>query len=883
MRQPGESHVSDRRNQYGLGCTLCTRRNPLYIANYLAESQQAIAARMHIKKMNLRFPLPAFVLLLSPGVAPVAAQDVAEARIEEVYVSARRREENLQRVPVAVSVFDEQALELMQVEDITDLSRAAPNVVLTETGGATAGSLSAFIRGIGGDTGQDPGVGIYLDDVYLSRPSATLLRAYNIERVEILRGPQGHLYGRNTIGGAVRFITRQPTEEMHASLEATIGTEGIQRFRGDLAGPITDTLAGTLGFYLSERDPLQTDRDDGAQYWDESFSAVRGRLNWSPGEQFAVSFAADYFLDDSTPRLPARIAVDTASATFSDDLSTVITAGNEFFGDPALGDLAVRAGLVEGANDPYVPGDPDEVWTEFGDAFRDYKLDALTASVTVDWDINESWTLRSITAYRDSDFDANFDLDGSAQQYITTRRLHDDRDFTQEFQLQFTADNINGVLGAFYLDGDQSIDDRTLQYPRLLVTRSQDRRTDRVQNDVESKAVYFNVDWEFAPRWELSVGGRYTDESKSEDNRATVSQEIYAIALSGPGVELPPGFPFFPAWVDAGDEAAVERQGPAAGFLPPESATFGGWATLIPGLTELLGATNECGIESFDRAVNCVFPSNTLASDSYTDFSPSIRLAWEPVDDLMVYGGYASSFKAGGFNQTSGSAQPYDPEKIDSVFLGVKTQFADARVVINAEIFYNDYTDKQLTEVTLVDGVLIQFVGNVGELETTGAEIEWSWFVTNGLKLSGSLGLLDNEIASYVTTDPATGESLDLSGTTGIGYSPEVTAHFAADYFFGTDFGDFRVGGNIAYTDEFFTRAQVALDGYAAAEEIAESNTTLNAYLGFTSPSERWEAVLEGTNLTDERVRTNSFQVGPFTTGSYTLPRLVMFTLRYIF
>ena len=167
--------------------------------------------------------LAAAVSAASAAVVSLPASAQQQMLIEEVVVTARKREESLQRVPMAVSAFSERQLQAAQVNNIVDLERMTPNITLTETGGLQAGSVAVFMRGIGNDPGFDQGVGIYVDDVYLNRTSGALLEVYDTERIEILKGPQGNLYGRNTIGGAVKYVTKRLADDPEFEVRANLG------------------------------------------------------------------------------------------------------------------------------------------------------------------------------------------------------------------------------------------------------------------------------------------------------------------------------------------------------------------------------------------------------------------------------------------------------------------------------------------------------------------------------------------------------------------------------------------------------------------------------------------------------------------------------------
>ena len=227
-------------------------------------------------------------ILLSAAVAvAITTTDYTmaqQATLEEVVVTARKREESLQQVPMAVSAFSTTQLRDAQVDNILDLERMTPNVTLTDTGGLVGGAISVFIRGIGQDPGFGQGVGIYMDDVYLNRTTGALLEVYDVERIEILKGPQGNLYGRNTIGGAIKYITRQPTDEFEADIEVKGGDYDLIKVKGNVSGPlIQDTLYGR---------PIGAIRDDRTS----ALSLVAPTSFWGRAPAFSLRLM--------TPRYP---------------------------------------------------------------------------------------------------------------------------------------------------------------------------------------------------------------------------------------------------------------------------------------------------------------------------------------------------------------------------------------------------------------------------------------------------------------------------------------------------------------------------------------------------------------------------------------------------
>ena len=769
---------------------------------------------------------------------PAGAQE--QMLIEEVVVTARKREESLQRVPMAVSAFSERQLQAAQVNNIVDLERMSPNITLTETGGLQAGSVAVFMRGIGNDPGFDQGVGIYMDDVYLNRTTGALLDVYDVERIEILKGPQGNLYGRNTIGGAIKYISRKPSDEFEANVEVKGGDYDLIQVKANASGPLIDnTLYGSVGAFYKEHEGIQDNTLDGGEFWSSDVQAFRGSLLWQASDTLSFNLAADYVKDDSDPRVPNRVGVDPA---ILGGIDFVISGANLFLGP--------GTGLVSTPNDQSLPTDIDTVSTEFVDGFDEFEIETTTFALTVDWDLSDSWSVKSVTALRSMDNVNPYDFDGSEQQFITTLNEREQDDFSQEFQFNYTGDTVNAVMGLYYLDGTQESPGVTFQYPRLRAIQTQVKDTRVDDRDITSYSAYASVDWNFADSWQLSVGGRYTRDEKDETQRATVNAGFFAYA----------GLAGFPPQaivsVAPGQEAAAQQ-----------SPLFAYWAS------------------SFSPPVfnsefaEFSYPEDTDASDEWNEFTPSARLTWFANDDLMLYAGYSSGFKSGGFQRTGGVATSYDPETVDTYSLGMKSTMLGGSLRFNAEAFFNDYTDKQLATIALVNGGLEETVGNVGELETSGVEMELTWLPpVDGLMFGLNVGYLDTDVKEYKSGDD------DIADQTAIGFAPEWTAQGRVQWDIDVaDYGYITLGTDLSYRDESYTNSPVDLTSEFASLQVQEDHVIWNAMAAFTTTDERWRIAVEGKNLEDERVITNTFVVGPFVTAGYNMPRTWAVSVGYQF
>ena len=440
-----------------------------------------------------RARLPAALLAaLLPMAAAAQSDDAATPTnvIEEVTVTAQRREQSLQEVPMAISAFTAEDLEQLQADNLDSLQGAVPNLNLVQGRGSNS-STNAYIRGVGQpDALQsfDPAVGIYLDDVYMSRIQGSLFKLYDIERIEVLRGPQGTLYGKNTPGGAIRLITRTPGDEFEAQAGLLIGNYSRVQAKGYLSGPVSDNFS--LGFSVlhDERDGFVTDPSDGREYNDEDTTVARLKANWDASDSVNVVFSADYTTED------VALTLGRAEAPL-------------FATDFVFGPVLLQ---------PAPTGEWNfESRTSLGDA-GGQQVDHYGGSLAINWDVRDGLEFRSITAYRDLQADLYIDIDATEYELGDVFVGVDQDQFSQEFQLLGEQDRLNWVVGAYYLNENipshqEAYADDWLLFGGIPITAL---RT--IDDDLEttSYAVFGQVDWAFADAWTLGVGLRYTKDEK---------------------------------------------------------------------------------------------------------------------------------------------------------------------------------------------------------------------------------------------------------------------------------------------------------------------------------------------------------------------------------
>ncbi len=803
--------------------------------------------------------------------ASLITTEVSAQVLEEVVVTARKRAESMQDVPMAVSAFSTQQLQDNQIDDITDLQRMTPNITINETSGLVAGAVQVFIRGIGNDPGFDQGVGIYVDDVYLNRTTGALLEVYDVERIEVLKGPQGNLYGRNTIGGAIKYVSREPSDEVEASVTLKTGTDKLFNVKANVSGPIVDgKLFGGFGFSYQERDGFQTNSFDGSEWADKETQAFRGTLLWQVTDSFTAKLVGDYSKDESAPGIPNRAAISEADILVIDD--RIYGAEEDFF---------PGAGVVDEPADLSMPANEDDVNTaHLLPGFNINEIETKSLAATLTWDVNDAWTLKSVTALRTLENPRGFDFDGSDQIWINTTSFPESEDFSQELQLNFAGDTLQGVFGLYYLDSTSEIseDGVTVQTARLRFFDHHEKTTWQDDRDLTSISAYANIDWDFSEDWQLSLGGRYTEDEKTIDTHGTVLHSFYANAL---------------ALIDGSIDLRVINEGAEAGVAAdPKFVTWFSNGAAQSVIDRGVVTTPPLDSSLITEFTQVTYTEDLVNKKKWDEFSPSAKLSYHAGEDTLLYAGFSSGFKSGGFATDGSEATPYDPEYVDSYTLGLKTTLLDGTLRLNGEIFYNEYTDKQLTSIEIIEGGSLRSTrDNVGEVESSGFEAELTWLpAVDGLTINLNVGYLDSEIIEYLVADDddeneiEDGTIIDISDDRALGFAPEWTAaaRIAYDFDIGNA-GTMLISGDVAYRDEMFTDSPIDTTSEYLSSAHSDSLTTYNALIAFTSSDYKWRVALEGKNLTDERNLVNTFNVSNFITGGYNRERTWAFSIAYTY
>ena len=834
----------------------------------------------------------ASVFVLAACVGPPAfANDGAEVQtIGEVVVTAQKRAENLQSVPIAITAFTSAGLRERAVGDVSQLGALTPNVTLTAStpfSGSTA-VLSAYIRGIGSNDfafNIDPGVGIYLDGVYLARTVGANQDLLDVQRIEILKGPQGTLFGRNTIGGAISVVTKDPASTYGGEVEVQTGTLNQVRVRGTVNLPLSDQLRTAITFgsekqdgYLKRiaypggvatfSDPATSfaasgygtsPREGGKDNWN-----LRVKTVWTPSSAIKVTLTGDYTNSKDTSAnkllgvfsaLPGNFA-GTANLPGT-ALDPTGTTGFNFAGlynfcvSSTASEIAARgaAALCGARGTQYrsnllLPALAGSGSTPFDSRFitpgydtsyatgPDFSnLAAWGLANTVEFSLPGDITLKSVTAYRGLDWTSGMDADGSP---LTMAQLSFDmgqRQISQEFQLiGASADKtLKWVGGVYYIEEQGHLHDYVTFADGLLQVDGPNALK------TENAALFGQADWRPLDLVGFTLGGRYT----SEEKHFTGGQQD----LNGFDYKL----------FGCSD---------ANGTITPSGAF-----PLAP-----ISCQTGIGYPAASNPIQLYPPGQNHLS--FSNFSPKFGVQLYPAKDLMAYGSYSEGYKTGGWTTRLTNPLPTAPtfnqETASTFELGLKSQWLERRLQVNLAAFTTDYKNIQLN---FQEGTS-PTIANAGDARISGVEAESVANFGHGLTLNASVGFID---AYYTVVAPGvaavSGANPYQAGAVKGADLPN-TPHWKANL---SPRWETRVAGGakiVAVGDLTYTSSSW-LDAQRTYLLRQKANTTANASVAYTEPDGRWTLTLGATNLTNARFLTagNENLADGLVFGSYNPPR----------
>lgn len=820
-------------------------------------------------------------------VSPAFAQEVAEEEkggIQEIVVTAQKRAENVQDVPIAISAFTANALSERAVTSVASLSNIAPNVVL-DAGTPFSGSssvISAFIRGIGANDfafNIDPGVGIYLDGVYLARSVGANQDLPDVERIEILKGPQGTLFGRNTIGGAISIVTHDPGKDFRFKGDVTTGRFGLIQTRGTVDIPLADGLYSSLSFSTKNRKgylqriaypgaanfastPITSFRADnyqniglGTEGGDNSYN-LRGKLKYNNGGAFRATFSADYTNVDQSQIANKLIATTGAvfAGTYNCAIAGTIAAPGDtttcgggppafaYIGQPGstnniggltfINDLPSIFGVNVDANpnNNRLPYDnrfvTNDIDTNYANGNNYSRMKSYGGSATLEFDLSDTATVKSITAYRELAWHTGMDLDGSPLNFLHTSFEMNQKQFSQELQLLGTAvdEKLNYVLGAYYFKESGNLHDWVTFAEGLLQVDG--------PNDLATKnyAFFGQLDYKITDQLGITIGGRYTNENKSFEGFQADNNGLTYKILSFLGV--PPC-----ANISTSISEACRI---AAGFPNPGEP-----------LRYYIAGTQK---------------------KTFKNFSPKVSLQYHATDDVMAYATWSKGYKTGGWTTRLSNPLPtapgFNPEKATTYELGLKSTLIDRKLQVNAAVFQTEYKGIQLNFQQGISPT----IQNAGDARIKGFEVEVNAAPTDALTITTSVGFTDAKYTAVLGPAQVAPNPFQAGVFAGavLPKSPKWKFNFSPRY--QIDLGN---GGKIVLLADYTHTTSLWNDTERAFFLKRPATDLLNGSITYKEPGEHWDVTLGMTNITDERYLTNGqaqIAGGQFY-GTYSRPR----------
>jgi len=813
--------------------------------------------------------------------SPAFGQSSGE--LEEIVVTATKREQTLQEVPVAVSVVTAEVVEQAQIIDITDLQASVPSLRVTQL--QTTGNTNFIIRGFGNganNPGIEPSVGVFIDGVYRSRSAAALVDLPNLERVEVLRGPQSTLFGKNASAGVINVITAAPNmDEFDGSAAFTYGNYNQVILKGDVSGPLTDTVGFSLALNSNKRDGYFDNLALGTEINERDRWGVRGQLLFLPTDNVSLRLIADYDKMDEACCGVANL-VD--------------------------GPTGVAVRLIGGE---LVPNDAF-AYANYYDFDPSNEIENSGLSLQADIDFDNGMKLTSITAYRELSRLDNADVDFTSARMVGVNSGDTNIDtFTQELRLSASGDVLDWMVGAYYFNEDVSYDNNIAYdvvfrpYADILsgfgVTQLEQAMQglgllppgvsffgagqgtlDYSGQDDETISLFGQGDWHVTDRVTLTGGLNYTKVDKTAFVNQTNTDVFSSISMQQVGfaaifAQLT-GLPPTPENIAANPAAAATALALSGVPCAPETGPY---------CNPLLGLQPLQFLPPFLDFPNAVEPGKS--SDDQVTWTA--RVAFQATDSINVYASAGTGFKATSWN-LSRDSRPFASDIPALIGAGLAvpnltagTRYAGPEDSTVYELGFKGNWDRTQLNVAIFDQSIKGFQSNIftgtgfvlanaGEQSTTGVEVDALWVPIDPLRLTFSGTWLDPVYDSFEGAEGVDGP-VDLSGTQPPGI-PTLSLNTTATWYFDVGAVQAFIRGEYIYEDE------VQVIENVPAEVASREVSMFNASLGFGF-SNGLEVTLWGRNLTNDEFLLSAFPaVAQF--GSYSgypnQPRTYGVTLR---
>jgi iron complex outermembrane receptor protein len=773
-----------------------------------------------MKKTNLFTYTKLAIAILAAG----ASATTSAQTLEEVVVTAQQRAQSLQDVPVSVSVMSAQKISNAGIVDLESLSAYVPNFSINQT------SISSTITIRGISSGVNPGfeqsVGMYNDGVFYGRDRLARAPLFDLERVEVLRGTQSILFGKNSIAGAVSMISAKPTDEFEASFTALYEPDADEQdLRLVLSGPLTDNLRGRIAVMDRQQEGFfkNTTLDRDEQVEDESF--VRATLAW-----------------DVTDNVTASLKV--SQANFDTEGSNVDIYNSVDNGNPGSVDpLTVLNSIQASLGLPLVDGELNRVRDNNGETSE---TELNNATLNVEWAL-EGLTISSTTAMVGYETETRCDCDLTGAVVFTANFDEEYKQFSQEFRFTSELGNTFDYIGGLFyqsseLDFSDSIDLAANGILPIVISSlspaaapiaalAPGAATKRsFENDSDLWAAFLQVTWNVNDDLRLTVGGRYTDETK-EASREQVHFTAAGVAVPAPTTP---------------------------------------WALDVTNLGTYENLFGLFSVEPYEKIEGAL---------DDTSFSPVVTGQWDMNDETMLYATWTKGFKSGGFDgrsnghpdenvnnaqnvaallggrdSTINGSFEFDREEAETIELGAKMTLSDGAAEFNVALYRTEFTDLQTSQF---DGTLGYNVTNAGEATVQGLEVDGRWAVTESLVLTASGAYLDFNFDDFPNSQCAFGQTPNSPDFPGLCDQSGNRKEYTPEY-------QFNIGANweAAITDGLVLKLAADanyMDDYLFAPTLDEetrqdATTVVDARIALAEVDNVWEVALIGRNLTDETI-----------------------------
>ncbi|WP_084733147.1 TonB-dependent receptor [Sphingobium chungbukense] len=778
----------------------------------------------------------ASLLALGGILAPAAAQEVAQAPeqtgLGDIVVTAQRYEQRLQDAPISIVAVGGEQLASMGVDSLNGFDTFVPNVTIGGTSGQGNSVANFAIRGIGGAPSgsltQESAVGVYIDDVLYARPNGALLDLLDIERIEVLRGPQGTLFGRNTAGGAIRYVTKKPSDQIEGNVRAVIGSYDRRDFSGVLNLPLGDIFAARVSFSSNDRDGYVKRIVDGNRLGSINSQTGRLQLRARPTDRLDINFSVDTIRSKDNgsativpnwsasdiftaglygAQVPGGPPVNVALVNQMRALMPASVSRSNYCGQgttlAAPVALSSVLGCIQSDMDYYHNQGGKK--TVYGGVPDVSKFDSTGLSLSLSYELSDTVTLNSISGYRNSDQYIFQDWDRTPLPFMQQVDENKIEYFTQELQAIGTAfdKRLKWQAGVFYY-----WDDATNYRRRFDPTAGANSASEgtiglgAIENKfitTKSIAAYSQGTFEITDRLSATVGIRWTQDKKD-----------FSTFRDGRGRVLVNGV-----------------------LTPTQQSRKGKWS----------------------------------------NFSPKVSIDYKWTPDIMTYASVAQGFKGGGFNdtlQTTCSTSPlpfcglseYQEENLLTYEIGFRSEFFNHRLRFNTTFFQTNYKDQQIQLIDMGPPPL-QYIVN-GDSTVKGVEVELMAAPVDGLVLRGGFGYVD---AKYDDAMIGLSGKTALTPQTPYFRSPKYSYTLGANYSY--DLGDF---GDLSFDLNYGYKSKQASFPNPTNMSILPSYGILNGRIELKADA-GWTLAVVGTNLTNEYYFTNGFNPGgPTTKATPGLP-----------